>query len=60
MLGLALGGSGCVHTYQPLSGLHRPVVIDTGVANFEGVRLAIYCPPGDLLDASEAACVVRG
>ena len=59
VVGLALGGSGCVHTYQPLSGLHRPVVIDTGVANFEDVRLAIYCPPGDLLDASEAASLCR-
>lgn len=58
-LAAASGGSGCVHVYQPLSGLHRPVVIDTGLANFEGVRLAIYCPAGDGLNPSEAASLCR-
>lgn len=45
--------------YEPMSGLHRPNVIDTGIANFQDVRLAIYCPPGDMLNPSEAASLCR-
>ena len=48
-----------MHVYEPLSGLHRPIVIDTGLANFQDLRLAIYCPPGDLLNPSEAASLCR-
>ncbi len=50
---------GCVKVYQPVSGLNRPVVIDTQVANFQDVRLAIYCPPGDLVNAEEARALCR-
>lgn len=58
-LALALGGSGCVHVYQPMSGLHRPVVIDTGIANFQDVALDIYCLPGRGLALGEAASLCR-
>ncbi len=45
--------------YQPLSGLHRPVVIDPGVANFPDLHLDIYCPPGGGVDPSAAADLCR-
>lgn len=53
-IGLAILGSGCVHSYQPLSGLHRPVVVDTQASNFEDLRLTVVCPPGKLVTAEEA------
>ena len=59
MLGLALGASGCVYAYQPMSGLHRPVVIDTTVANFTDLELDIYCPPAGKLTTNEAAGLCR-
>lgn len=59
LLALALGASGCTHVYQPLSGLHRPIVIDPDVANFQDLRLTVYCPPGDLLGPAEAASLCR-
>ncbi len=48
-----------MHVYEPLSGLHRPIVIDTGDANFPGLKLAIYCPAGGALNPSEAASLCR-
>ena len=36
---------GCMSVYQPVSGLHRPVAIDTAVANFPGVAFDIQCLP---------------
>ncbi len=54
-LGLALlAAPGCVHVYQPLSGLHRPVVVDPSAPNFEDLRLDVVCPAGDLVRRSEA------
>ena len=54
-LGLALSSSGClVRVYQPMNGLHRPVVVDPQAANFLDVRLTVHCVPEDLLDAQEA------
>ena len=54
VIGLAILGTGCVHSYQPLSGLHRPVVVDTQASNFEDLRLTVVCPPGGLVTAEEA------
>lgn len=53
LLAVGLFG-GCVNVYQPISGLHRPVVVDTGVANFQDLRIAVYCPPGDLVNREQA------
>ena len=39
---------GCVHHYQPISGLHGPLVIDTTVQNFPELRLEVVCNTGDL------------
>lgn len=60
-LGLALAGAGtgCVNVYEPLSGLNRPIVVDTTAANFQDLNLAIYCPPGGGIYVSEAAVVCR-
>ena len=51
--GLLLGASnlGCVHVYQPMSGLHEPVVVDTSMANFPDLRLTVFCDRGELLSA---------
>lgn len=56
---LAMLSAGCVQVYQPLSGLHAPVVVDPRVPNFQGVRLTIYCFPGDLLSAQEASTLCQ-
>ena len=59
-LGVALFGlSGCVRVYQPLTGLHRPVVIDPTLRNFDGVKLTVYCVPGGLLSDSEAGVLCQ-
>ena len=57
--GVLLAGSGCVQIYQPITGLHRPVVVDIQAANFRDVRLTIYCMPGDLLTPSEASVLCQ-
>ena len=47
VLGLALLASGgCVHVYQPLDGLHQPIVVDPTLRNFEGMALTVHCVPG--------------
>lgn len=51
---IAALGSGCVTLYQPLLSLQQPAVVDTRVANFEGLRLLVRCKPGDHLDAGDA------
>ncbi len=54
---IALGlftAPGCVHVYQPLSSLHRPVVVDPQAANFQDLRLSVVCPPGGLVSRGEA------
>jgi hypothetical protein len=56
---LAAAGGCVVHTYQPLSGLHRPVVVDPTAPNFRGVHVAIACIPGELLDLSKASALCR-
>lgn len=60
MLALAvcwLGG--CATVYQPLSGLHRPVAIDTRYANFTDLGIALQCLPGPLLNQGQARLLCR-
>ena len=59
LLGLLGGASGCLHVYQPMSGLHDPVVIDPQQPNFQDVRLTVYCAPGDHLNAEETRTLCR-
>ena len=60
LLGLCAAASGCmVHTYQPLSGLRRPILIDTQATNFQDVRLKVRCSQGDLLSRVEARSLCR-
>lgn len=54
LAGLALPSLGCVHTYQPISGLHGPVVVDTTAKNFPSLSLQVVCNPGDDLSRGEA------
>lgn len=52
---LSLAASpGCVHVYEPLSGLHRPVIVDPQAPNFRDLHLQVVCPPGDFVDRDEA------
>lgn len=53
-LALLAAAPGCVHVYQPLSGLHRPVVVDPQATNFQGLRLSVVCLPGDFVKPGEA------
>lgn len=45
----------CLTVYQPMSGIHRPVVVDTEVANFAGEALNIHCIPKDFLSPQQAS-----
>lgn len=49
----------CVTVYQPLSGLHRPVVVDPQARNLENVRLTVHCVPKDLLNRTGASLLCR-
>lgn len=40
--------------YQPMSGLNRPVAINTDYANFTGVALTLLCLPGPLVEPDQA------
>ena len=54
-----LSVSGCVHTYQPMSGLHDPVIVDIQAPNFTGVSLTVYCVPGPDLSPQEASVLCQ-
>jgi hypothetical protein len=46
---LAMGPVGCTYVYQPMAGLHGPVVADPTMRNFPDVALTVHCvPTGDL------------
>lgn len=48
VLVLALGTGACgVTLYQPLRGLHRPVVLESSPQTFEGVRVLVRCNAHD-------------
>lgn len=54
-LALSWAASGCtVHVYQPLSGLHDPVLVDPRAPNLTDVSLHVVCVPGDYLDNMDA------
>lgn len=59
LLALHLLLAGCVTSYQPMSGLHRPVAIDTDYANFADLSLTLHCLAGPVLDASQARDLCR-
>ena len=59
LLALSLG---CIRVYQPMSGLHDPIVVDPGARNLEDVSVAVYCVPGKHVNAAESRrlCEVVG
>ncbi len=59
MLAALCGLSGCVQIYQPMSGLHRPVVVDPQAANLVGLRVVVHCLPGELLSIQDANVLCR-
>jgi len=53
---LASATSGCVvHTYQAISGLPGPVIVDPLASNFEDVHLTVNCASGEYLSRFEAS-----
>lgn len=48
-----------MRVYQPLSGLHQPVVVDVRAANLKDVNLTVHCVPGGLLSLSEASVLCQ-
>ncbi len=57
---IAAAGGCVVHTYQPLAGLHRPVVVDpTAPDNLSDLDLTVACVPGGKLGPSEAGVLCR-
>jgi len=58
MMIAALSG-GCVDVYQPMSGLHRPIAIDPGYANFEDLDVSLRCLSGPALDSTDAGTLCR-
>jgi hypothetical protein len=60
VLALTSVSSGCiVRVYQPLSGLHAPVVVDPQAENLSDVRLAVTCLSGDFLSRQETLGLCR-
>lgn len=51
--------AGCITVYQPMTGLHRPIAIDTRVANFKDVAVNIQCVPAKFVGASDMAKLCR-
>lgn len=56
---LSLSATGCIRIYQPMSGLHRPVVVDPQLANFQDLNLVVRCIPEDLLTIQDASVLCR-
>lgn len=51
--------SGCVRSYQPLTRLHDPVVVDPGARNFPELSLHVYCVPGKALKPAQASVLCQ-
>jgi len=58
-MGCAALALGCVRTYQPLTGLHDPVVVDPTMRNFADMRLDIYCSPSKELRPAQASVLCQ-
>lgn len=55
-----LVAQGCVvRVYQPMSGLHRAVVVDPQLPNFADTRLDVHCVPGGLLNEAQASALCQ-
>ena len=51
--------AGCITVYQPMSGLHRPVAIDTRMANFKDTTVRIQCVPAKFVGKSDMSKLCR-
>jgi hypothetical protein len=58
-LGLLVLLAGCVRTYQPLTGLHDPRVVDPRLPNFRDVAVSVHCVPTRYLNRIESAKLCR-
>ncbi len=48
-----------MHTYQPLSGLHDPLIVDVTAANLSGLRVDVFCVPGSYVGGLESRGLCR-
>jgi hypothetical protein len=58
-MALAVLSAGCVRLYQPLSGLHRPIVVDPQADNLPDVRLTVHCIPGEAFSQAESSVLCQ-
>lgn len=49
--------TGCVTVYQPMSGLHSPVIVETTRPNLRDTRIDLACVPGGGLSVSDATAL---
>ncbi len=56
---LPLVAMGCVRSYQPLTGLHDPRVVDPSQPNLPGLVLDVYCVPGEGFKPAEASVLCQ-
>lgn len=56
---LLIGNTACITVYQPLSGLHAPVLVDPALGNFDGLRILVHCIPKDILEDQAARLCQR-
>ncbi len=55
-----LGMQGCAVTvYQPMAGLHSPVVVNPQAPNFVGTKLTVYCVQSEMLNREETRMLCR-
>ncbi len=59
LLAFATLGQGCVHIYQPLEGLHTPVVVDASAPNFADLKLTVLCADDGWLSYSDRSGLCR-
>jgi hypothetical protein len=59
IVGLIALNAGCAHTYQPMTGLHTPVVIDTTAPNLSEQAITVHCVATDGMSPSNRARLCR-
>lgn len=56
---MLVAAGGCVHSYQPLSGLHDPRVVDPSLPNFRDAAVSVHCVPTPYLGRIESTKLCR-
>ncbi len=59
LIGIVAIQGACMTVYQPMSGLHRPVIVDPQIANFQDLRIKAHCVPGEFMPRRQAEVLCR-